>query len=356
MNRYKFIVLIVFLVTGTTGQLIKADNSSFEAALVELCNAHYLSENIVIDTYGSSQAFVWLSDKVWSNPKDTRKFVNSIKLLAETSDINKYEISVFGKPSLSNRIAQITVGPIDPVIDYTYDEAKWESFAFRRSFWEKVESLKIRGLTIYKGLHADSVFRVISKSDGISGPDVKRDEKGGLIITHHWKVDDQFIGITFRRWDNMYRVESIRVFDINKERQKEKEKKANLKATASQTSAQASSTKVKHQEEKKPTNVQQKSKHVVDLDWLLTEAQWAVDQVLHDPGSAEFEYINESAITRFNPSDPEISNFADLGTVYRITGVVRAKNAFGAYVRSVYKIDVQFLVNGEYIVRNIQIE
>lgn len=129
-----------------------------------------------------------------------------------------------------------------------------------------------------------------------------------------------------------------------------------MKAVASQISAQASSTKVKLQEEKKPPSVQQKSKPVVDLDWLLTEAQWAVDQVLHDPGSAEFEYINESAITRFKPSDPEISDFADLGTVYRITGVVRAKNAFGAYVRSVYKIDVQFLVNGEYIVRNIQIE
>ena len=226
MNRYKFIVVIVILVIGTTSRSIKADNGRFEVALEELCNAHYLSENIVIDTYGSSQAFVWLSDKVWSNPKDTRKFVNSIKLLAETSDINKYEISVFGKPSLSNKIAQITVGPIDPVIDYTYDDAKWESFAFRRSFWEKVESLKIQGLTIYKGLHADSVFRVMSKSDGISGPDVKRDGKGGLIITHHWKVDDQFIGITFRRWDNMYRVESIRIFDIDKERQKEKEKKA----------------------------------------------------------------------------------------------------------------------------------
>lgn len=225
MNRYKFIVFIVFLVIGITSRSIKADNGRFEVALEELCNAHYLSENIVIDTYGSSQAFVWLSDKVWSNPKDTRKFVNSIKLLAETSDINKYEISVFGKPSLSNRIAQITVGPIDPVLDYTYNEAKWESFAFRKSFWEKVESLKIRGLTIIKGLEADSVFKVLSKPDRVSGPDVKGDGKGGLIVTQHWKVDDQFVDITFRLRDERYRVQVIRVFDINKQRQKEKEKK-----------------------------------------------------------------------------------------------------------------------------------
>jgi len=233
MNRFISFVVIVFLTIGATSQFINASNSKFEAALVKLCKAHYLFEDIVIDRYGSDQASVWLSDKVWSNPKDTRKFVNSIKLLAETSDINKYEISVFGKPSLSNRIAQITVGPIDPVLDYTYDDAKWESFAFRRSFWEKVESLKIRGLTIYKGLHADSVFRVMSKSDGISGPDVKRDGKEGLIVTHHWKVDDQFIGITFRRWDNMYRVQIIRVFDINKERQKENEEKAKPLISAS---------------------------------------------------------------------------------------------------------------------------
>ena len=226
MNRYKFIVLIVFLVIGTTSRLIKADNGNFEVALAELCNAHYLSENIVIDIYGSSQAFVWLSNKVWSNPRDTRKFVNSIKLLSETSDINKYEISVFGKPSLSNKIAQITVRPYGVELDYTYDDAKWESFAFRKSVWEKVESLKSRGLTIIKGLEADSVFKVLSKPDEISISDIKRDEKGGLIVTYHWKVDDQFIDITIRRWDNMYRVESIRVFDINKERQKEKEKKA----------------------------------------------------------------------------------------------------------------------------------
>ena len=226
MNRFISFVLIVFLTIVASSQLINASNSKFEAALVKLCKAHYLFEDIVIDRYGSDQASVWLSDKVWSNPKDTRKFVNSIKLLAETSDINKYEISVFGKPSLSNKIAQITVGPIDPVLDYTYDEAKWESFAFRKSFWEKVESLKIRGLTIIKGLEADSVFKVMSKPDRVSGPDVKGDGKGGLIVTKHWKVDDQFVDITFRLRDERYRVQVIRVFDINKERQKEKEKKA----------------------------------------------------------------------------------------------------------------------------------
>lgn len=94
----------------------------------------------------------------------------------------------------------------------------------------------------------------------------------------------------------------------------------------------------------------------VDYDWLLTEAQYAVKQQLHDPGSADFEYIDESNILRYGDDDARIKEFHSLGPVYLVWGKVRAKNAFGAKVLSTYAVDIQFTKEGKYIVRGIEIE
>lgn len=210
MNKRLFVVLIVFLAIGISSKLLNARDSGFEFALSKLCNSHYLFDDILLDTNGSNHSSIWLSAKVWNNPKDTRKLVDSMKMLAEKLAPNEYKISVFGKPSLSNRIALITVIPKGAVLDYAYIEAKQKSLAFKKSSWEKVAVLKVRGRTIYKGLHADSVFEVLTKTDRISETDVKKDQAGNLVVTHHWRVDGRYIDITLRRWDGMYRVHSIR--------------------------------------------------------------------------------------------------------------------------------------------------
>lgn len=211
LGRYILTALAIFLVICTSSQLLRADNSTFEETLFELCNGHYLFEDIILDPSGSNHSYIWLIAAAWKNPRDTKRLVTTIKMLAKQSTLNEYEISVFGKPSLTNRIALITIRPTGVTLDYTYTEAKQKSFALKKPSWEQVDVLKIRGRAIYNGLHADSVFEVLTKSDAIAAPDVNKDEDESLIVTHHWKVDDQFIDITFRRWDNMYRVRAIRV-------------------------------------------------------------------------------------------------------------------------------------------------
>lgn len=94
----------------------------------------------------------------------------------------------------------------------------------------------------------------------------------------------------------------------------------------------------------------------VDYDWLLTEAQYAVKQSLHDPESADFKFIDESNITYYPVDDPRIKEFKDLGRIYVVWGEVRAKNALGATVLSTYAVDIQFTHEGNYIIRGIEIE
>lgn len=229
MKKLLWIVLLMFLAIGTSSKVLKADDSGFESALLKLCKTHYLFDDILLDTSGSNHLSIWLKAKVWNNPIDTRKLVDSIKKLAKTSALSEFKISVFGKPSLSNRIALITVRPKGVVLDYTYIEAKQKSLPFKKSSWKRVSVLTVRGQRIYEGLHADSVFKVLTQTDRISESDVKNDGTGSLVVTHHWKVDNQFIDITFRRSDGMYRVHSIRKRLSNKtlKQQKQPQKKSN---------------------------------------------------------------------------------------------------------------------------------
>gem|GEM_PF-1515320 len=102
--------------------------------------------------------------------------------------------------------------------DEEIDSAEAEQFMqamieyfIEKSSWETVDTIEVRGQVIYKGLHADTVFNVLKKSDGISDPDITNDGYGNLIVTHHWKVDNRYIDITFERWNEMYRVKEIKV-------------------------------------------------------------------------------------------------------------------------------------------------
>jgi len=102
--------------------------------------------------------------------------------------------------------------------DEEIDSAEAEQFVqamieyfIEKSSWETVDTIEVRGQVIYKGLHADTVFNVLKKSDGISDPDIRNDGYGNLIVTHHWKVDNRYIDITFERWNEMYRVKEIKV-------------------------------------------------------------------------------------------------------------------------------------------------
>jgi len=94
----------------------------------------------------------------------------------------------------------------------------------------------------------------------------------------------------------------------------------------------------------------------VDYDLLITLAQDAVSQVLHDPGSADFEWIDESNILIYSVDDSRIKEYKDLGPVYMVWGQLRAKNAFGATVMSYYAVDIQFTKEGKYVIRDIEVE
>ncbi len=190
----------------------------FRNIILELCKNHYLFEEIIKDSLDSDHVSIWLNSKVWDNPKDTRKLVDMIIYQADKSGLNDYQVSIFGKPIVTNRIAFITVDSGSTDLDYTYSEAKSE-FS-----WKEVAVLTVRGRSIQKGLHADSVFEVLTKFDRISESDVKNDQKNGsLIVTHHWRIDDQLIDITFERWDNMYRVSKIKNrFTYNNKKAKKK--------------------------------------------------------------------------------------------------------------------------------------
>lgn len=216
MNKYCIILLAAFLAVTSNGQLLRSHDSGFEVTLMKLCKAHYLFDDIALDTNGANQISIWLTAKTWSNPKDTKTLVDSIKLLAESSSLKEYKVLVFGKPTPSMRIAQITIGPTGSELDYTYTKAKQESLSVGKSTWKTVDVLQVRGLRIYKGLHADSVFMSLTTADRTSEPDIINDGSGNLTGTHHWKVDDKLIDITFARWDGMYRVQGIRTRDVGK--------------------------------------------------------------------------------------------------------------------------------------------
>ena len=194
-------------------QSVSAEGSSFETELTTLCQKHYLFDSIVVGNTEPNNVSIWLSVRAWSNPNDTRSLVNQIKEFSENARRNEYEILVFGKPLLTSMIARIAVGTEGAKVDYTYDKAKRDSFAFRNSGWETVHVLQVGGLSIFKGLHVDSVFAVLTPADRVSDPDITNDGAGNMTGTHHWKKENRLIDITFKRWDGMYRVHSIRVLE-----------------------------------------------------------------------------------------------------------------------------------------------
>ena len=174
-------------------------------------NTNYLINKINTFKNGMN---VELNTKTWKNPNDTKNLAYSIASLLKQNNVeDDYSILVHQS---SFKIYKLVKSDTLVIIENYYKKNKKKYKAEileENNKWKTVDEIEIRGQKIYHGLHADTVFKVLTKSDQIKESDIRKDGSGNLIVTHHWKVDNRKLDITFERWFGMYRVKKIRVLN-----------------------------------------------------------------------------------------------------------------------------------------------
>lgn len=227
------IIIIASIISYSSDQQIPANHSLVEKALIKKIT-NLKSSNYLIDKINpkKNSVYVELYSKTWNNPNDTKKTAYSIASLLKQSDVkDDYFILI---QHASFHLYKLVKSDTLVIIENYYKRSKNKYMAKKpkkNNEWKIVDRIEIRGQKIFYGLHADTVFKVLTSSDQIKESDIKKDGAGNLIVTHHWKVNNKKIDITFERWSGMYRVKKIKVLedDSSSKKQAKKNKKAKAK-------------------------------------------------------------------------------------------------------------------------------
>ena len=201
------VLLLLVIIAGITCYLKKDELVKYGTTAMVTSIKTDLNENPVagVDTVRVNAITDAFIEKLNESEVDYDKyghFGQTLQAFQSDEEIDSAEAEQFVQamieyfPELEDLVAPITVRP-----------------TIEKSSWEAVDTIEVREQVIYKGLHADTVFNVLKKSDAISDPDIRNDGYGNLIVTHHWKVDERYIDITFERWNDMYRVKEIKVLE-----------------------------------------------------------------------------------------------------------------------------------------------